>query len=152
MIISLIELLSHVIEIKANGQRIGLPTSSSEKSLKDEYPKPKPLEQQIQQQQQQAAQQQQPPPIQLVQQQKSEDINVLDIVDGQLENMSLTSSERQRKVAEKWNRKTLCLIRNQKVVIDRITWITKNGKPIKYTSDTMGYPMYIKRINILINE
>ena len=122
--------MPNVIEIKANTSRMGsLPTSSSEKSLnlKEDMPK-KTLDRD------QNATSSQP---------KSDDINVLDIVDGQLENLSLTNTEMQKKMVEKWNRKTLCLIKDQKVVIDRISWITaKNGKQIKYTPDTIGYPMY----------
>lgn len=122
--------MPHVIEIKqtiGSASRMGLPTSSSEKSLnlKEELSKMST--------DQADASQQQP---------KNDDINVLDIVDGQLENLSLTYSERQKKLVEKWNRKTMCLIKDQKVIIDRSSWITtKNGKQIKYTADTIGYPM-----------
>lgn len=113
-----------VIEIKSSASRSGLPTSSSEKSLsiKEELFKKSNDDQS--------------------QQQKSDDISMLDIVDGPLENLCLTNSDIQKKLVERWNRKTVCIIKEQKVVIDRISWITgKNGKPIKYTPDTIGYPM-----------
>lgn len=136
--------MPHVIEIKANSTtRLSLPTSSSEKSLnlKDEItPRRTVLIVDPQQQQQQL--QQQSNESGTSQQQMSDDINVLDIVDGQLENLSLSNTERQKKLIEKWNRKTMCVVKEQKVVIDRSSWITtKNGKQIKYTSDTIGYPM-----------
>lgn len=137
--------MPHVIEIKANSStRLSLPTSSSEKSLnlKDEIG-PRRTVQVVDPYQQQQLNETAIAAASQQQQQMSDDINVLDIVDGQLENLSLTNTERQKKLIEKWNRKTMCLIKEQKVVIDRSSWITtKNGKQIKYTSDTIGYPMF----------
>ena len=64
---------------------------------------------------------------------------------AQLENLHNNSSasflELQFKIIEKWNKITTCIIDNQRVGVDRSSWINKNGKPIKYTADTMGYPM-----------
>lgn len=95
---------------------------------------------QLQAQQQQS---QQPPNTNS----ENDEINALNIVNDQLENLHNDSSssylEHQTKVIEKWNKITTCIIDNQRVVIDRSSWIAKNGKYIKYTSDTMGYPMSV---------
>jgi hypothetical protein len=59
-----------------------------------------------------------------------------------LENSSSTTFiETQRKIVEKWNKITQCIIDNQRVIVDRRSWIAKNGVSIQYTVDTMGYPM-----------
>ncbi len=73
------------------------------------------------------------------------EINFLNIVNAQLNNLHDNSTstflETQAKIVEKWNKITPCIIEGQRVLIDRKSWITKNLKHIKYTSDTMGYPM-----------
>lgn len=40
-----------------------------------------------------------------------------------------------------WNRLTLCLIENHKVIVDRTTWITKDGFDGQYEIDVLGCPM-----------
>lgn len=76
-----------------------------------------------------------------------DEINVLNIVNAQLDNLHNNSTasflETQKKVVEKWNKITTCIIDGQRLVIDRSSWLAKNGIYIKYTSDTMGYPMYL---------
>lgn len=116
----MIELLPNVIEIKSSQlSRLSLSNSSIERALN--------LKESID-----------------TSQQKNDEINVLNIVDGQLENLSTNSIiENQKKLVEKWNKKTTCIIDEQRVVIDRSSWITKNGKQIKYASDTIGYPMLV---------
>ena len=72
------------------------------------------------------------------------EINVLSMVNVEFDNLHNTSAsflETQAKIVEKWNKITPCIIESQRVIIDRSTWVTKNGIPIKYTCDTMGYSM-----------
>jgi hypothetical protein len=50
-------------------------------------------------------------------------------------------SELKTALSSHWNKLTLCLIDNQKVIVDRTTWITKDGFDGKYETDDLGYPM-----------
>lgn len=70
---------------------------------------------------------------------KENEINMLSIVNSQLDTGSFI--ETQVKLFEKWNRITPCIIEGKRLVIDRRTWIAKNGISVEYSSDTMGYPM-----------
>ena len=116
----MIELLPNAIEIKVSNKLSLSYSNKSNKSLKEIATE--------------AADQQQSTMPQ------NEAFNV-----AQLENLHNNSSasflELQFKIIEKWNKITTCIIDNQRVVVDRSSWINKNGKPIKYTADTMGYPM-----------
>lgn len=56
---------------------------------------------------------------------KENEINMLSIVNAQLDAGSFI--ETQVKLIEKWNRITPCIIEGKRLVIDRRTWIAKNG-------------------------
>jgi hypothetical protein len=55
--------------------------------------------------------------------------------------LSDTTSEIKEKSSSKWNSVTKCVIQNENLVVDRTTWITKNGFPLQYQVDYLGYPM-----------
>lgn len=75
---------------------------------------------------------------------QNEDINILNI-DHQLDNLinNSTSSfyETFKKIISKWNKVTVCFIDGKKVIIDRSTWIAREGIYIKYVWDSIGYPL-----------
>ena len=50
-------------------------------------------------------------------------------------------SEIRKKTALQWNTVTKCIIQNELVIVDRTTWITKNGFPLQYQIDALCYPM-----------
>ncbi len=70
---------------------------------------------------------------------KENEIDVLNIVNTHIDTTSFI--ETHVKLIEKWNRITPCIIEGKRLVIDRRTWIAKNGITLEYASDTMGYPM-----------
>jgi hypothetical protein len=51
---------------------------------------------------------------------------MLNIVNSQLDTGAFI--ETQVKLIEKWNRITPCIIEGRRLVIDRRTWIAKNGE------------------------
>ena len=59
---------------------------------------------------------------------KENEINMLNIVNSQLDTGAFI--ETQVKLIEKWNRITPCIIEGRRLVIDRRSWIAKNGKII----------------------
>jgi hypothetical protein len=63
----------------------------------------------------------------------------IDVLNAHLDSNS--QLETQKKVIEKWNKITTCLIGGKKVFVNRISWMTKNGKPHKYVYDSMGFPL-----------
>jgi hypothetical protein len=48
--------------------------------------------------------------------------------------------EMYSKSINQWNKNTTCVIDGQNVIVDRTTWITKNGFPLQYQIDSLGYP------------
>jgi hypothetical protein len=63
----------------------------------------------------------------------------IDVLNAHLDSNS--HMETQKKVIEKWNKITTCIVDNKKVIVNRTSWVTKNGKSIKYVYDSMGYPL-----------
>ena len=63
----------------------------------------------------------------------------IDVLNAHLDTNS--HLEMQKKVIEKWNKITTCIVENKKVVVNRSSWVTKSGKPFKYAYDSMGYPL-----------
>ena len=55
--------------------------------------------------------------------------------------LSDLTSEFKDKSSSKWNSVSKCVIQNENLVVDRTTWITKNGFPLQYQVDYLGYPM-----------
>ena len=49
--------------------------------------------------------------------------------------------EIREKTKLQWNTITKCIIQNELIVVDRTTWITKNGFPLQYQIDALGFPM-----------
>ena len=132
---SLIELLPNVFEIKTKG-RLSL---ANVKSLENKHSVDSTFEPQTM------------PSCKANNKDENEieienEINFMNIVNAQLNNLHDDSTseflETQAKIVEKWNKITPCIIEGQRVLVDRKSWITKNAKHVKYTSDTMGYPMY----------
>jgi hypothetical protein len=63
----------------------------------------------------------------------------IDVLNAHLDSNS--HMETQKKVIEKWNKITTCIIDSKKVIVNRASWVTKNGKSHRYVYDSMGYPL-----------
>ena len=119
----MIELLPNSIEIKLKTKFSLTNNENSDKSL-DQQP-----------QKQQNQQQQQTNEV-------SQASIQIDVLNANLDSLNTNSAlEIQKKIAEKWNKITTCIIDNKKVIVNRVSWINKNGKSIRYTIDSMGYPL-----------
>jgi hypothetical protein len=51
------------------------------------------------------------------------------------------ASDWSQRSCNQWNKITSCTIDNQTVLIDRTTWIIKNGFSFQYQIDSLGYPI-----------
>jgi hypothetical protein len=65
----------------------------------------------------------------------------IDVLNANLYNLEASNTNYTNRVIEKWNKITTCIIDNRKVIVNRASWITKNGKPVRYCVDSIGYPL-----------